>query len=543
MIISELGRRNITLRNGDHAAALLIRDEFVSQTLALLPNFERQAGNLDLARAARDAAQQRAEVRRLPFWRDSKAVFVKERAILWDIETEYSLAETLDIETIAEEQEVDAGQVQSWADEQTVAAAGAYVERMELAASFALEIDDCDVGALLAIAGHRAAPIVDAISPRLVKLEADAGPPQRQYWVQDHVARGFVRSLHVTGAAIRALEEYSAADTNVAVAVSAIVTMGTSLVLELAGYAAAALWLSLTDSAIGLATGLMGVQDYLEGELIHEVAQGAAPAMGDDILNNARAGRQSPLMTAVGVILPTVSGSSQISQLRRLRHFSAVQRGERLFQSAAGNILDDLSSLDDASRTDLAAYYMDMVRRSRGAGIEGLSAAEQAALAKFDDLIRREGAVPPGTAELRPGDAAGSTAPTATDTTDTGVARPSGPEAVDPDATVEVRPSSDPNEMATEIGPNPWQDNPDLFPEPVEPGPRPGDAENIYELDPGERLAARGVTEEDIRELIRRSAEGETLSADEMLDKLDYMRLQRQQARDAAGAAGDGATE
>ncbi len=108
---------------------------------------------------------------------------------------------------------------------------------------------------------------------------------------------------------------------------------------------------------------------------------------------------------------------------------------------------------------------------------------------------------------------------------------------VDPNATVAVRPTTDPSEMATEIGPNPWQDRPELYCPPEPPGPRPGDAPNLYEYEPGGWLAERGVTEADIRELVERSRRGELLTAEEILDKIDYLRARRKADPTDADAA------
>ena len=95
--------------------------------------------------------------------------------------------------------------------------------------------------------------------------------------------------------------------------------------------------------------------------------------------------------------------------------------------------------------------------------------------------------------------------------------------------------SSDPNEMATQINPNPQAAGAadDLPPQPRQ--RRPGDVVNIYEEVPGARVAER--PEGYLQSLIDRSARGEELSTEEVLDKLDYMRLERQRAAEAADEA------
>lgn len=526
VIITKLSSRNIPLLKGDYAAALLIRDEFVKKTLEILPEFEKQAGDVELARAAREVARQRPEIATKPFWRDSKVAFVKKRWY-WDKETEYSLAETLNIEKVAKEQGVEPKGAQYWAEKNTVIAAQAYVKKMEDAASRALDAGDCDIGELLLIAGHRSEPVITNIMPRLVKLETNQGPPQRQYWVSDNVAQGFVKSLYIAGAAVRALEEYSEVDSKVAASIAAIATAGLSFGLEVGGYAAAKLWVSLAETAVDLAMGLVGVEQYFASEDFYEFVQGAAPALGEDILNDALAGRQSAVMAAVGVLLPTVSGASNLAQLRSLKN---IQRGQKLFQATDG-ILDDLTKLDDVDRTNLAAYYTDMLRQARKSGVNKLDDADRAALSAFQDYFK--GRLPPDTQPITK----------FTEAMDADPYHPdwkryvgNEPRAVGADVakpfprpgneTVKVNPASaNPDEAATQISPNAWEPRPADATGQRPREPRPDEVPDMFEKPPGERL--KDKPEGYAEDLIERSRRGETLTEDEVIDKLDSMRVER----------------
>lgn len=598
LVITELQSRNIPLKKGDQAAALLIRDEFVKLTLELLPDFERQAGDIAQARAARKRARQSPGIAASPFWHHSEVLFVKE-GFFWDEETDYRLADTLDPQKIAEQNGVTEEEARTWAEEQTVAAAKAHVEKMEMAASRALEAGDCDIGELLLIAGHRSEPVVSRIMPRLVKLESIPGPPPRQYWVADRTAQGFVKGLYIPGAAVRALDEYAEADTAVAAAVAAIATAGLSLGLEVAGAAAASVWVSLTDAAVGLLMGAFGVEKYYAGEDYYEFAQGAATALGSDVLDSAEARRQSAVMTALGVILPAAAGASNLNQLR---HFKNVQKGRALFERLGGAI-DDAADLPQAQQAALASYYADMVRRVRRSGLSKLGEADRAAFSTFEDAMKARGATPPsavppevqarrgipesapepvsrpapdmeetvridpgssdpneGATQVVPGARPADTAESAAVTQpvpgmeDTIVRRPgagasgeaapqpapaarpaAAPPSSDFEDTVRVSPgSSDPNEMATQVNPNPGAGaDADAPAQPRQ--RRPGEAFNLYDGDPGARVADR--PEGYLQSLIEKSASGQELTPEEVLDKLDYMRLERQRALDSAAEA------
>ncbi len=369
---------HVRLAKGDHAAALLIRDEFVARASALIPAFAAQASSLESVRAARAFARKHQRFAATPFWQETWVPFVEgegddKREIV------HSLADTLDERAIAERHDVPLATVRAWAERQTMAAAKAQVERMEKAIAWARSAGDCDLDTLMEIVSFAPDRLLAQVTPRLVRLRDEPGPPPHLYWEPDALAQAFVRSVRIAGRSVRAEKEYAKAEVDVLMAGVSIASAGLSVGLEAAGYALASLWVSLVGAGIDLSYGLSGVAKYFEAEEFYEIARGAAPAMGKGIFEEAAAGRQSAFMTALGVLLPTASGLSQIGQIR---HFRAIARGRSLFAARRGAI-GELGAFSDAERVDLGAYYADLYRRASKGGIEALSETDRAAYEAF----------------------------------------------------------------------------------------------------------------------------------------------------------------
>ncbi len=531
LIIHELGRRSIELKNGDHAAALLIRDEFVSQMRALMAKFEAELADPATMRAARRQAAAYPAISNSRFWRDSLVEYESWRFAFWSVSTEYTLAETLDVRAISEEQSVSVARATEWAESETLKAGAAQLARMKAAIVTAEAGGDCDLGAALVIAGHRADPVVNKIVSQLFVQEESKTPGEPPVWVPDQTARGYVKSLYVAGAAIRAMEEYSSTETDVAMAAAAVVGGAAAALMEVTGYGVAAFWLSLTDAAVGVGMGGVGVYEYYQGESLYEMARGASPVLGEDILHAAIRNRKSELMTVLGVLLPMASGSANIyafrqSDLHNLRYLKNIRRGEDIVRRN-GAVLENLNDLTRAERINVTSYYTDLLRRSETPGLGALSATHAEDLARFNAHFERLGISSPTLREVpAPAPVTDPPPSSASSTPEPPSAPPPAP--FDPDATVVVDPNTtDPNMMATTIGPAVPQPAVTLYDFPRVQTPNPNAAADIFEQVPGARLLERGIDEGQIQRIIERSRLGEEVTADDMLDRIDAMRVQR----------------
>jgi hypothetical protein len=321
ILVAWKSRRTVTVLKGDHAAAILIRDEFVRMAEEMLSQ-----------------AKQAAALRR----------------------------------------------------PSAPASAPFDVEKVQAAVKRAVDAGDCNLEELLVLAGQDAPAVLARVLPRLVKAD-DTGR-----WVADRVAQGFVRSLHIPAAAVRALEELAAIDDAYKAMALAVVTLGAGAALELGGAAAAGGYAILAGDAIDIAVfGTKSVQRYLNGERQYAYAQGATPILGSDaFLGEAAATRESAFMTAVGLIAPGVSGAFGA---RHIRNLQAANRGRAILEKNL-SALDDLSRLSETKRLDLAAYYQDMyANASRG---RRLSPADKAAFERFQAYFAKAGQPMPSAEEL-----------------------------------------------------------------------------------------------------------------------------------------------
>ena len=387
VILTSLKNNDITLKNGDHAAAILIYDQYKRASKAALEHFEALYQNRPGLRRFRDQAKKIPAMAAQPFWHSMKATHVKKRRFWFDKETEIPLVDTLDDEAIARKFKMTPAEAEIWGYNQTVKAVGEQIKKTRKAIETAELTPDKSLDKLLVVAGHKSESLIALILPHLVKKEVKRGPPRREYWVNDQVAQGYVKGLHIAGGAVRALEEYSSIDSDVAAAVAAIATFGLSAGLEAGGYAGAAMYTALTADVVDLAIGAFGVAEYLEGEELYELAQGAAPVVGNDFLEYAESKRTSGTMAAVGVLMPGISGATGLNSLR---HFKNVQRGKGLFREGE-DLLSDFKNLPDQEQKAVAGYFKDLMDRARKSDLESFDEVDLKAYGQFENYLAELG--------------------------------------------------------------------------------------------------------------------------------------------------------
>ena len=432
--------RLLQFENGDHAAALLIRDEFLRMARhETLPKIRALAANREAVTALLDAAVRGRSAASLPLWNIYKATYETEEG-----ETqEFSLKRALAYKRLAKRFRVSEAEMREWAIDETQSALAKQRRDVVEAVRRADAAGDCELEEILVLAGQSTEPLVRRVLPRLVKQETQADPP-RSYWVADKAARAYVKNLHIGGAAHRALERYSNIEDSYRALALAAFTAG-------AGAVATGLGSATLGGAIVVAGdlgdaayfGTQGIREYIEGEENYAYARGAAPLIGTEVLGEAAADRRSAIMAAFGLVAPAASATSSFRHLRSLR---AINRGRRLLVSG-DEVLEDLGRLSDAQRADLAAYYLDLARRADGRG-SGLSVADQAAYERFQEYFRgadgaRQAALQAGT------DPAPSSSPFSHPVADTvtggGAGARPGDAAATPDAPSQVADAVDPH--------------------------------------------------------------------------------------------------
>ena len=414
-----------TLFVGDHAAALLIRDELVKALWRIQPGIKKVAlGEID-TRGFRSMARRSAGTAGDPFWQDSVVTYVKKR-VPWSFKNLFSgdlirsmseqstvklrLVETLDEAAIAKRFGIDRAEARKWAEKATREAAGDLYAKVDSAIARASG-NSCDLAELLVVAGQNPDPFVARLLPRLVKRKGVPGPPRvvkgkkvpgppaRQYWVADKLARGFVERLGTGAKTVRAIEKYAAVDDKYKAMGVALATAGAGAVLTAGGYAGAGLAAALAGDIVDAAYfGVKDIDRYHRGEENYEYAQGISPVLGRDVLLTAEAQRENPALTAIGVLLPSLGAASNMAKLRHLKqleHLNTINKGKQVYDTKGAKGLGNYDTLPESEKTALAAYYNDLVKKAQTSGTSSLDEGERAALDKFNELVSQRGGKPP----------------------------------------------------------------------------------------------------------------------------------------------------
>jgi|GEM_PF-4875053 len=384
--------RRIKVSKGDHAAVILIRDE-------LLPIVKAQNETLRPYLDDGPAGQRKA----MRYWSDAKSIPGAKDNAFWKLRTySYSrvdiptgttitvgfpLSETFDVDALRRKthikNKVDTQDLINRAVSRNLHAQ--YRETNE-AIRRGRDSGTCYLEELLVIAGQKAEPAVARLLPDLVKQENGR-------WRPDAEARGYVKSVHFLGEAVRAQDAYAEIDNAyksmaVALAVAPVAVVGSAL--SASGQAGAA-WTGTAGAAIAAGAdifdmayfGRKGVEEYFKGEEDYTTALGLSPVIGPDIVGEAAAGRDSGLAAAIGVLAPGVSGLAGFSALDDI---SKINKGRALLRGEGG--LKDLCELSNVQKAEVAAYYKRL-KESDASITSRLSKQEKADLEQFDDFIEK----------------------------------------------------------------------------------------------------------------------------------------------------------
>ena len=413
---------SVQLHKGDHAAALLIRDELIGMMVRLQPGFVPLTNNRNgEAAAVRKWAVSSGQVTSLPMLKrydvklevrrvpgnPGKAVdWINEALLVEYVETgearsisepilyEKSLSEFIDQRTeIAERHSIPLQSYDSWLDSRIQAAAKKWYDALSFAIGAADKAKDCNLEELLVVVGQKAKPATARIVPRLVKKISRRGPPYAEHWGPDKVARGFVERLHLGGEAVAALDQYAALDDTYKALAVALTTAGVAF--GASGFAGAIGLSSAASGTIGASVliagdiadaAYFGANDLERGigsERFYQYAQGVSLVIGDDILTEAEAQRQSMGMALIGLIAPGIGAGMGV---RDLRYFRNINKGRALIKTEGAGVLDDLDSLTELERTQVAAYLDDTLTKTQTVGLDSLDEIDRAAM---DSLYRR----------------------------------------------------------------------------------------------------------------------------------------------------------
>ncbi len=388
-ILREAGTRRNTITLGAHAAALLIRDEFIKASQAKSLSYST---NLRFGRSL-DRFIERAQKegpRSDPLWQTATVEIKGD---------EVPLKSLLNLDEVKKKHStMGYSGPMGLLREKTRQALQAQIKAIAASIETTKKKGDCDLEHLMVVSARPAPKLVAAIIPRLVKLEDDG---KTQWWAPDGQARNLVSNLNNLGEAVRALDAYASLDKAVAAMTLAAATGVGALALSQVGAMSTAAYLTLAADALDVAVfGTLGVAEYVDKQGDVDWAKGASSTLGADVYDQAKAGDPSGFWTAAGVLLPGLGVLGSIGDLKALGN---IERGADVARTLTKFDHAELAKLSDADSRALLAYLSEMknLRALAGkTGIEGaaerllqlnrraLTDADKKFLAKYDEFIK-----------------------------------------------------------------------------------------------------------------------------------------------------------
>ncbi|HRK15645.1 MAG TPA: hypothetical protein PK490_15295, partial [Prosthecobacter sp.] len=372
--------RSTPISIGDHAAMLLLRDEFVKlmreqhaqwqknqAPAAMRAIFETQKDAVAARRSP--LSYVRVPVKQLQGYSEIEPSMLQKVSLFFREEEEPLLHTLFSREFSGGVMRVDKDapgfeRLQWEAFKLAYTGWGALMQR---SITDAQNLSDGDVLGLLKLTGMSFEPVVERLRPKLMKLEIDA-QARRQRWVPDRVARAYVTGLGVLGAAVRAQEEVSEADTRVIQATAALASVALGNVSGVWA-AAAAVGISAADAAYAIyQDGYMNTarRDQLQSEI------GAGAVLGADRAAEAEGKILSTLEQALSIGGSAFGLTADGAVLRSLKSAKALTLAETLDKAA--DILKNVDVADPAALRKLSKADAAVLLRAA-------EAAEDAAIA------------------------------------------------------------------------------------------------------------------------------------------------------------------
>ncbi|MFG0249693.1 MAG: hypothetical protein ACF8OB_12460, partial [Phycisphaeraceae bacterium JB051] len=380
LIVSELSiaRNYVTL--GDHAAMLLLREEFIKasqEQLDFLNGIQGQAMLWTWANMIR------------PQMSDRNSAFHHVTVTAPNGDPLYFSA-IWQTDWISEYFGITPRRAREWSHRALAEGMENLKAQIRKAMSDAREIDTCELEDLLELTGYGFDAMVDRVKQRLVKIER-VGDPARTQWVPDLPAHAAVSSLHQLADAVQAQEEYAKLDTAFAITCAALVAIPIASGGRVVG-TAISYGIDLADLGITLAT---QVPEYIEDKERVAFARNAMMVLGSDRLAEAKAREMSAMelgLSVLGAGVGGVAGRAQfLDSIRNIPIRQLRREGARLAKQVQSGGLDALKQLAPEDQAKYMAYIADIKQISRNArtGRLGLTWSQNRALSRFENLQKQ----------------------------------------------------------------------------------------------------------------------------------------------------------
>ena len=364
VFLTEAGTRRVDVTLGDHAAALLVRDEFILRSREREAFFRRVAegGEQNWVNYSLENGPESD-----PFWEVAKLRVTEATNVLsvaldfyFESRGQIQLGELLDLEALPEKyEEARLFGARPFFEKYLRIAAKQYADAIKASVDKTIEAGDCNMERLLIVSTRGSAALINPILPRLMTIEAQG---ESLLWVPDMNARNRVRSLTSLRTEVQALDGYATMDkTFVAMTVAGGAGFGSAILAQTGRVAAGAYLMLAADTLDIIVFGSYGIYEQYEkwGEV--DFGRGASATLGTAAYFDAVRGDPSLFWTFAGVALP---GLGVAGSLGDIANVARIARGRALVDEVGDITADALRALPEADQRALHAF-MEQTRQLR----------------------------------------------------------------------------------------------------------------------------------------------------------------------------------
>jgi hypothetical protein len=233
---------------------------------------------------------------------------------------------------------------------------------------------DKDIDALLAIVGNGFDNVVENLKPLLVRPVTDPTTGALR-WVTDYSARDEVSNLNKTFDAIRAQKDYSAIDTQVALALASLAPfVGPGGIIRTIA--------SILIDVLFVGTTAAGqLPEFIEKEEEFEFARGAVPVLGPDRFYMADLQRTPAWTVGINFLVGGLSALGNAKEVFKTMSLLSKQRAARIALAVAEKIKQSrIKALTSASEEEVASFLAcagGVEIKEAEQGVAALTAEEQ----------------------------------------------------------------------------------------------------------------------------------------------------------------------
>ena len=331
----DLGKEEIRISHGDHAAVLILKDEIVALLNVIQKNYDHHLKITTNDRILNFFTQANSE--ETAFWKKEKFQTPDGSEIL--------LADLLNVRKCAKEWGISYGQAKEYTIKEMRRVLEELSNRLQQSVNQLNQLE-CDPAKLISLIGYQSDQINKSIIPKLIQPDNNNLP--------DHTAIAHVKSLAGLGNAIRALETYGKLNDTFQAGVLGFLGASAGLFRSIEGLGAAIAYFTVGIEVVDLAYfGSKALIDYQEGKNTAAINKNLSHVMGQSFLKEAKLEDPAWYEPWISIVLP---GLGVRGSIKNLKNVKAIEKGKKLARQI--KVLDENSilKLSKEDQADLQAF-------------------------------------------------------------------------------------------------------------------------------------------------------------------------------------------